>query len=583
MIPLLTYPLALLAALSVPTLVAIYFFRNRFRRSFVAGLFLWDSALRAREGGTVIRRMRGSWLFALELLALLALTLAATDPRLPFDGAQRTLVVVLDDSASMAAGAPGARPRELGLALVQRTLRRERFRRVRYIVAGRQPTLIEADRGLAELADAWTCQAPGADIDAALALAVQLAADRARILVVSDRAPAEAPAPGRMRWEAVGRGAPNLGFVEARRALDTGRDRLFVALGNYTPEARTVELAFLSDGARIHTERVDIPAGGVADTALSLPPGTGAVRVRLPDDALAIDNAVLLLPEAPRRVRVRVALSDPDVAACVEQAVSASGLAEVGQPTELLVTDRAEVEAGAEAWRLLVFSPTGAVAFSGPFVVDGAHPLGDGLAFEGAVWGGSPELRLPGSPVILAGNVPLLTVQTQVSAKRLLNLQFVPQLSNVQRTPAWPGLMWNVLDWRAAALPGVAQANVHAGTTVSLTAPGGVAAAVCDGPDGTRTLAVRGRQAFVPLPVQGSYTLTAGSWRGAVAANFCAPQESDLRSQATGSWGDWHAPEVLLRDYASWAWPAAFVALAALVLHTVLIARRALPAGEAPT
>ncbi len=576
MIPLLTHPFALLVALSIPALVAIYFFRNRFRRRHVAGLFLWDSALRAREGGTVIRRMRASWLFLLELLALLALTLAAADPRLPFEGAPRALLVVLDDSASMSAGAPDTCARDRGLALIARTLRRERFRSVRFILAGAQPVLADVEHGTAGLADAWRCQSPHADMDGALALATQLAADQARILVVSDRGPVATPAPGQMRWEAVGQRAPNLAFVEARRSTHEGHDRLFVALGNFTAAARTIDVTLETERGPLPPVRMELPAGGTAEAALSLPPNTGVVRARLPPDALAIDNRIALLPDPPRRVGVRVALADAALRRCFEEAVAATGLADDARPTELLITDQPDAAAAGDAWVLRVSSPTGAVAFAGPFVVDRDQPLGEGLTFHGAIWGADPALALPGSPVILAGNVPLLTAQILASGKCVFDLQLAPALSNVQNTPAWPALAWNTVSWRAATLPGVVDVNVHAGADVAVAVPGGVSEATCTGPTGAQTLRVRGRRAVLAVPVPGVYALAAGDWRCAVAANFCAGLESDLRPQCTGSWGDWHAPAVLTRDYASWAWLAACLALAALIAHTVLVARRPL-------
>lgn len=572
MIPLLTYPLALLAAVSLPALVTIYLFRNRFRRRQVSGLFLWDSALRTREGGTVIRRMRTSWLFALELLALLALTLAATDPRAPYEGARRACVVVLDDSASMSSGAPEASPRDRALTALRRTVRRERFRAVRYVLAGERPGLVDVGSDAA-LAAAWRCRAPRADLDAALMLALQLAGDRGQVLVLTDRPPPVAPAPGQVRWEAFGDGEPNLGFIEARRASSDGRDRLFVEVGNYAAENRSVELALVTADRRVQTVAIEAPAGGTAPTALTLPPGTGAVDIRLPDDALAIDNRVTLLPDAPRPVGVRVDVADAEIRRWIEAGLAAAGLADLAAPPDLVVTDRADAEPDGAAWVLRVVAPTGAVAYAGPFVVDREHPLTEGLSFDGAVWGGGAGATVPGTPVILAGNEPLLCVQTPASGRWIIDLRFVPAISTMQRTPAWPGLLWNILHWRSQALPGVERVNVHAGGDVRVTAPAGTVTVVVDGPDGARVLEARGGVVVAALPTPGRYGVAADAWRCELAANFCASGESDLRGQRSGAWGDWHATEVLTRDYASWAWPAALAALLALAVHTALIGR----------
>jgi hypothetical protein len=51
MIPLLTYPLALIALAAVPALAAIYILRNRFRRRQVSSLLLWRFQVQAKSGG----------------------------------------------------------------------------------------------------------------------------------------------------------------------------------------------------------------------------------------------------------------------------------------------------------------------------------------------------------------------------------------------------------------------------------------------------------------------------------------------------------------------------------------------------
>ncbi|HEV2319102.1 MAG TPA: BatA domain-containing protein, partial [Verrucomicrobiae bacterium] len=81
MIPLLTYPLALIALATIPALAAIYILRNRFRRRQVSSLVLWRFHVQSKSGGAKIHRLQLPLLFFLELLALLLLVAAATGPR----------------------------------------------------------------------------------------------------------------------------------------------------------------------------------------------------------------------------------------------------------------------------------------------------------------------------------------------------------------------------------------------------------------------------------------------------------------------------------------------------------------------
>src|SRR5271170_7449537 len=123
MLPLLTYPLALVGLVAVPTLIGIYLLRNRFRRQEVSSLMLWVDARAARDGGTRLRRLQTPLLFLLELLALLLLVFSASDPQMRLTQGTRPLVVVLDDSFSMLAGGEKS-PRDLSLKALDEELRR---------------------------------------------------------------------------------------------------------------------------------------------------------------------------------------------------------------------------------------------------------------------------------------------------------------------------------------------------------------------------------------------------------------------------------------------------------------------------
>jgi len=62
-----------------------------------------------------------------------------------------------------------------------------------------------------------------------------------------------------------------------------------------------------------------------------------------------------------------------------------------------------------DTWVVRLLVEKEAEAFVGPFVLDRSHPLTEGLSLQGVVWGAGPGKSLPGLPVVLAGNVPLLT------------------------------------------------------------------------------------------------------------------------------------------------------------------------------
>ena len=141
--PLLTHPLALLTALTIPALLAIYFLRNRFKRRTVTALFLWQSPNRPREGGTIFRRMHSSWMLLLEIIALAALTIAAANPRVLHSASQRPLIVILDNSASMLAGNPSDTPRAKAITSIHKAIKSGNFKSAAFILASAEPELLD--------------------------------------------------------------------------------------------------------------------------------------------------------------------------------------------------------------------------------------------------------------------------------------------------------------------------------------------------------------------------------------------------------------------------------------------------------
>src|SRR5215468_8744546 len=90
-------------ALSLP-LVLLYFLKVRRRERTVSSLLLWESSRRDREASAFFQRLQRDPLLLLQILALLALTLALARPVVTVMGyGARKVVVVLDTSASMKA------------------------------------------------------------------------------------------------------------------------------------------------------------------------------------------------------------------------------------------------------------------------------------------------------------------------------------------------------------------------------------------------------------------------------------------------------------------------------------------------
>lgn len=98
----LTPGLAILAAgIGVPAIILLHVLRLRRLPQRVPSTLLWRRSVQDLEANVPFQRLRPSWLFALQLLALLCAALAAGQPVLRGDSAPHTLVIVLDARARM--------------------------------------------------------------------------------------------------------------------------------------------------------------------------------------------------------------------------------------------------------------------------------------------------------------------------------------------------------------------------------------------------------------------------------------------------------------------------------------------------
>src|SRR5262249_36259739 len=218
-------PLALLVgALSVP-LVLLYFLKVRRREATVPSLLLWDPSLRDREASTFFQRLQRDPLLILQLLALVALTVALARPAITVMGhGNKRVVVVMDTSASMkATDVPPSRFVQAQRAALGLLGQLGQGAEVMVIEAGVQPRVLvpftrDHDRVGSTIRSMQARDLPnrlGEGIRTARAL---IGADpRAEIHVFTDGAhPASIRAQGddgRVRWVGVGRRSSNVGIT----------------------------------------------------------------------------------------------------------------------------------------------------------------------------------------------------------------------------------------------------------------------------------------------------------------------------------------------------------------------------------
>lgn len=445
MIPFLVYPLALLGLVALPLLTAIYIFRSRFRPRPVSSLILWRFLNQPRLGGARRERLQLPWVFFLELFVILLLVVAAAGPHPKLARHQRPLVVVLDDSVSMRAEVGGTTAHARARAFLEDLVRQKRPPLMRFVLAGTRPLVLESQvHVIDELGRAlqqWRCLAPMAGLDRALAVASELGRGQAELLVLTDHAPPEGlPRTERLVWVAFGQPTANAGIVNASRTPYADQDRCMLEVFNGSSSNLTTTLAVRAGTNLLITERVSLEPRASRRFVFTVPGTTPALHAELVPDALAEDNHVQLLPSLRKRVRVRVAVTNPELAGLIERTLDATGLrAPSGAAPELVIYEGTGTVRGEDLWTLRIVRGDSPALYTGPFLIDAAHPLGRGLALLGTVWAATALSSRPGEvPVIMAGNVPLLTVFRGARGNQHATLNFDHAHSTVQSSAAWP-------------------------------------------------------------------------------------------------------------------------------------------------
>lgn len=540
-----TTPLGLLALLAVPAVVALHLFRNKLPERRVAGLFLFpQEALLAGAGRTRTRLLRTPS-FWLELLAALLLGLWLGG--LSFGGARsRHVVVVLDDSASMAAGG-----RDRALATLRQrlgSLGGGDF--VSVLRTGPRPEVLAGPKALPHEAlatlDGWQPTLPRHDRTPTLDLGRELAMGGGELWFLTDEAPGQGDLD--VHWLAFGQSAPNaaiLGIVREPGADGVERVRAHLAAFGALATSELVLRAGEREFGRARVEFVD----GEAAVVLPLPAGIDVLQASLSADALAIDSAAWLLPAPVRDVRL-----------CDQLPTAAAEALAVPRLLKALPAVRAEADS--RTAQLLLRAEPGPLRagqlelvvaagdgerrpLAGPFVIDRAHAVCSGLSLQGVVFGAVVR-DLPGAVLVAAGALPLCTEEPLDEGRRFW-LALDPQLGNFARSPDWPVLMANLVEQAREQVPGPLQTQVLVGGEARFrrgpdSEPADPVAGADPefqrrrtlmllGPDGLRVEGHGDRTVGFPIRTVGVHTVEDHQQRplGRFAARFLDASESDLR------------------------------------------------------
>ncbi|HXH84463.1 MAG TPA: VWA domain-containing protein [Candidatus Tectomicrobia bacterium] len=549
--------------LTVP-LVLLYFLKVRRRPRTVPSLLLWGASVRDREASAFFQRLQRDPLLILQLLALLALTLALARPVVTVLGeGARKVVVVLDTSASMKARDAGGTRFETARAEAAALVRRlGEGAETMVVEAGVQPVVTaplsrDRDRALAAIRAAQPRDLPNRLLEAVRTARALVGADpRAEIHVFTDAAVAlpasDETRDPRVRWVGIGQRSRNVAITNlAIRKAYTGplEHQAFVSLVNYTPEPQSFRFTLAIDGKPLAERSVTLEPS--VRRAVVLPfthDGGGEVVARIhADDDLATDNTAWAVLPPPRKIAVtlvspgnlfleKVLRTDPQVAlqvATPDQYAGGMGDADivvldsvtppkVGPGRFVFVNTvppdvPLEVLGRIEQPTIMDWDRNHAVMrhveFSKVAIEDAmrVRPLAAGRALVDAV----------GGPLIYA---------LEEAERKAIFVGFDLFRTDLPLRVAFPLILSNALRWLHPAALDQSSLQLAAGQPVLLPVPHGVEAATVTTPSGrvAKATVTRGAVSFTETDEVGLYTLATARGETKIAVNLMDAEESNL-------------------------------------------------------
>jgi uncharacterized membrane protein len=595
----------------------LYFLKVRRRERRVPSLLLWAPALRDREASTFFQRLQRDPLLILQLLALLALTIALARPTVTVrgDGARKA-VVVLDNSASMKARDVSPTRFEAAKAEAAAFVRRlSEGAEVMVIESGVQPRVTAAmsrdrDRALGAIWSARPRDLPHRLTDA-LRIARALVGNdpRAEIHVFTDGAYQLTATPDttdpRLRWVGIGQGGRNVGVTNLavrKTSYGTFDYQAFASLVNWTPESQTFALTLSVDDKVIAEKSVTLEPN--VRRSLVLPfthngGGTVKASINVRDD-LEVDNSAWAVLPPPRKIAVllvspgnlfleKVLRTDPQVALDVRTPDQYQGGMEQADVVVLDSVSPPRVGAGR-------FVFVNGVPADVPIEVlgrsterptimdwDRNHPVMRHVEFSKVTIDEALRIRplAAGRPLVEAVGGPLIYALEEAERKAIF-IGFDLFRTDFPLRVAFPLILSNGLRWLHPAGLDQGSLQLAAGQPILLPVEHGVNSVTVTTPSGraVKGHVTRGVVSFTETDEVGVYTLATARGEMRVAVNLTDGEESNLTTRPLPASAarplEAVAPVPIQREL----WPL-FVALAvALLLVEALFYWRRQSAGR---
>ena len=463
-------PLGWLGLFALGPLVYLHFFRRQTRRRVVNTLFLLERDRVQRAAGDKFSRWRQSPSFWLQALGILVLCWILSGPRWAHADAVGQVGIVLDGSASMSAfrlELEEALDRVIELA-------EGRLDELEYSVfdSADEGRLLCRGREPGELRAAlsgWKPSKGALDPIQALEMARAHIGEAGVLLYLSDHYHEELPV--RARCLAIGRAVENVGVSGMRAHRKQGELWWQARIKNYGAAAAKRNWRIRFGEAETPPALLSLEPGESLLLEGRFPEGSEAIALELDADAFAFDDYMPLVVERPKLLLVRYADDDPQAALFQRLADALPLTARTTAPDAVaLVFETVSSLEGIDTTRpgaRFVDAGSEAIVLPRGSNTPSHHSFNRGLS-----WGGllvrsalaSPEESRMVETLLWREERPLISLVDES-----LVFWFSPELSNLDRLPAFALLVNRYTDWIRSRQPGTETRNCDTGQDLGLS------------------------------------------------------------------------------------------------------------------
>lgn len=465
-------PLGFWLLLAIPAVVAIHFLQQRSRSLRITTLFLLERAAPESRSGRTWDRLRNSLALWCQLLAILLACWVLVEPRWIRPQSSATVVIVLDDSASMSAFRG-----EAHRALRERIASSEGLaERVTWILMPSDTRQLPYYRGsspeqaLAAF-DQWKPSLGTHDCIPAIRLARSLAGSSGVVWFVTDNregVPPDQPTVG------VGSPVPNVGFAGSTLVREDGRLLWKAYVQNRSDKAQQRTWWIESGSVRTPERRVDLAPGSLTELSGPFPEGADRCVLSLSPDAFTLDDTLPLQRPRPKSLRVAVGL-DGQAGEFFRKLVPTIDGLFLSQPAQarLKIARFKPQEARPQGPAILLADAQGASKGERISIaqrVPARHPLMADLNWQAWLGTGAEEMTLQRGDLSLLwqGEAPLIVLGAGEDDTRSLLFNFNWTASNAERLPASVLLVRRFLEQIRDAQSGSFDTNYDCGAPVTL-------------------------------------------------------------------------------------------------------------------